>query len=921
MKKLSSLLLLFLLPLWAAASGHTVTITSHINVACNGGNNGGATASVSGGTGPFTYNWLPSGGTNATATNLSANSYTVVVTDQSDMSTATATVTITQPPALSASMSSTPACACNGTATGIASGGTAVYTYFWSPGGGNTSTITNRCVGTYTFTVMDANGCSLSSTVLITSVVSTSMSSTPAGCSNCSGTASVVASGGNTPYTYQWNNSQTTSTATSLCPNSTYSVTVTDINGCSNTGTVTVANSSGFTIGMSHVSPTCNNNGSCTATPNGGVAPYTYSWSNGGTTPTISNLPPGIYHVNITDFAGCTISASDTINPNNMLVGSAMVNAPETCNGANGSLMAMASGGVPPYFYQWSNNATTQLIGGLASGQYSCTIVDNAGCVTGQNVFLPTVNPMIVNLGTTAATCNVNDGTASPNITSGTAPYVYSWSNSSTAPSQTGLPAGMYGVTVTDANGCMSSDTSVVHSACDNLVTGQVYVDPNLNCVYDSGDQPLSLLYVIATPGNYVTHTDIYGNYSLNIPVTGTFTISLVNANGYVVHCPVSGSTTVSFATMSSVSSGNDFAVHIIPVQNLHVDMTSTIARPGFMMSYIIHYVNYSTVAINSTLTLNYDPLLTFISSTTPPSGNTPPQLVWNLGVLTPNQGGTITVDMLVPTLQNGGCIGCQLTSQVQIDPIAGDVYPIDNSVTDHRIIQGSLDPNYKECDAPGLDPNTGDILVSDSLLQYTIHFQNTGTDTAFNILIEDTLSQYLDPVTVIPGGSSHPYFYSMSNGVMRFQFFNILLPDSNTNEPASHGFVNYQVQRQPGLPVGTTITNTAYIYFDFNPAIITNTTINTIASPLGITLPEQASITVAPNPFSDEALIVPGSFGGGKPVHLQVFDVSGRCVVDRDKLSGSTVQLSRNAMPAGIYECRLTAADGNTAHCKIIIQ
>src|SRR5206468_3940716 len=148
-----------------------------------------------------------------------------------------------------------------------------------------------------------------------------------------------------------------------------------------------------------------------------------------------------------------------------------------------------------------------------------------------------------------------------------------------------------------------------------------------------------------------------------------------------------------------------------------------------------------------------------------------------------------------VPASQS---LSSRIHSRFEIDPIIGDFYQGDNVVLDSGIVTGSRDPNSKHVFPEGIGPN-GYILATDSVLRYTIHFQNNGTDTCFTVVVVDTLPGYLDPGTVIPGAADHPYTFDLSgNGVCTWRFDHILLPDSNTNEPASNGYLNFTIHQRP---------------------------------------------------------------------------------------------------------------------------
>src|SRR6056300_553214 len=304
-------------------------------VSCNGGTDGSASVSVSGGVSPYTYSW--SDGTNvvstaSTASTLSAGSYTVTVTD-ANSNTASASVTVTQPTALSASITGTNV-GCNGASTGSAdltvSGGTqgSGYTYSWSDGTSvvaTTEDLTNVAAGSYTVTVTDANSCTATASVTITepTALSASITGTNVGCNGAStGSADLTVSGG-TPgsgYTYSWSDGTsvvaTTEDLTNVAAGS-YTVTVTDANSCTATASVTITEPTALSATISSSNATGNgvSDGSATVTALGGTSPYTYSWN---TTPaqtgaTATGLSAGSYTVTVTDEDNCTTTQAVVI--------------------------------------------------------------------------------------------------------------------------------------------------------------------------------------------------------------------------------------------------------------------------------------------------------------------------------------------------------------------------------------------------------------------------------------------------------------------------------------------------------------------------------------------------------------------------------------------------------------------------------
>ncbi|RFS14187.1 hypothetical protein D0T08_21850, partial [Emticicia sp. C21] len=299
----------------------TTSITK-VDVSCNGGNNGSATVTPSGGTSPYTYQWSSGGGTAATTSNRSAGTYTVTVTDAKGC-TATATVTITQPNVLTASITKVDV-NCNGGNNGSATvtpvGGTSPYTYQWSSGGGTSATTSSRSAGTYTVTVTDAKGCTATATVTITqpNVLTASITKVDVNCNGGNnGSATVTPNGGTSPYTYQWSPGGGTAATTSNRSAGTYTVTVTDAKGCTATATVTITQPAALVASAGSDSPVCKGQ-TLNLTASGSI---NYSWSGPNLftstiqNPSITNVTSaanGIYTITVTNALGC--SATATIN-------------------------------------------------------------------------------------------------------------------------------------------------------------------------------------------------------------------------------------------------------------------------------------------------------------------------------------------------------------------------------------------------------------------------------------------------------------------------------------------------------------------------------------------------------------------------------------------------------------------------------
>ena len=223
----------------------------------------------------------------------------------------------------------------------------------------------------------------------------------------------------------------------------------------------------------------------------------------------------------------------------------------------------------------------------------------------------------------------------------------------------------------------------------------------------------------------------------------------------------------------------------------------------------------------------------------------------------------------------------------------------------DCQISRGSYDPNDKQGWPLGYGPDH--LIEPGQPLDYLIRFQNTGTDTAFTVVVVDTLAPWLDPVTVRPGASSHPYQFTLSEmGILNFRFDQILLPDSNVNEVASHGFIKFRVQQRDSVPLGTVITNRAGIYFDFNPPIITNETRHQVGRefvPSGTRdwgSSKTSTIRISPNPAAGDAVLRFESLTlqNGR---FDLYDGRGRFVLSRS-VWGDRVSLEGERLPSGMY-------------------
>lgn len=454
--------------------GPVASIFSITNVSCYGGNDGSATAGVVGGLPPITYSWSPSGGTGPTASGLTAGTYYVTVSDANGcVSLATTSPQITEPPQLTSNIT-TSNVSCfsgnNGSATVTASGGAPGYTYTWLPSATNGTVITSLSANTYSVQIMDQNNCILTSTYTIaqpTAAVSISMVSTSVTCfGGSNGTADAIASGGTGPYYYNWFPGNLFGHLVSNLPTNTYTVNVTDSQGCIETNTITVAEATPILLTTGSVNSNCSlANGQTSVSANGGTGSYTYSWSpSGGANAIETGLLAGSYSITVTDGNSCVATATQSVNDSPTPSLTVSQTASVSCfGGSNGALIANVVGGTGPFTYTWSpSGGNNQTASGLASSIYTVNITAANGCTAiASSSLIPQPTQQFSNINTTNVSCFAGtNGSATVTAGGGVSPYSFTWLPSSTTGSVvTGLSVGNYSVQINDANNCILTST------------------------------------------------------------------------------------------------------------------------------------------------------------------------------------------------------------------------------------------------------------------------------------------------------------------------------------------------------------------------------------------------------------------------------------------------------------------------------
>ncbi|MFN8712369.1 MAG: PKD domain-containing protein [Bacteroidota bacterium] len=554
----------------AGCSGtQTFTITSppvltstllQTNVLCNGGNTGTAAITAVGGVGNYTYSWSPAvanttnGNTN-TATGLSAISYVATIVDGNGCTT-TATFNVGEPPVLTAAATSTPA-TCNnpnGSVTATAGGGNGQYSYLWIPGNYTTATVTNLPAGLYGLQVTDANGCVALTTVTVASAatpVVSIASFTDVSCfSGNNGSATATNTGGVGPFTYSWSTGDTSATASNL-PAGTYTIVVTDANGCFDSAVVTITEPTQLTSTQSVVDVTCfgANTGTGTMTGTGGSGAYTFAWTpsvsstTNGNSNTGNSLAAGNYVCTITDANGCTTTQTLVITePPAITV--QMQSSPSYCNQPNGYVNAIGGGGTGNLSYVWNpGNLAQQSSNSIPPGNYSVTVTDQNNCQLTDTITVANTPGIVLagNPSTSVSCFGGNDGSASVSASGGVGTYTYAWfPNVSTTATATSLIAGNYVVIVVDTSGCSSTVTVTVTQPVQ--LTASAATNPAAVC--EGQSTTLSASPFGGTPGYTALWQpgNLTGLQTTFIPAaTGTYTLTLTDLNG----CTATAQTTV----------------------------------------------------------------------------------------------------------------------------------------------------------------------------------------------------------------------------------------------------------------------------------------------------------------------------------------------------------------------------------------
>lgn len=848
-----------------------------------------------------------------------------------------------------------------------AENGTGPYTYLWS-NSQTTEDIGNLSAATYTCTVTDMLGCITTAQATVThptelNVVILNQTLT---CVTPVTEVEAIVSGGTPPYSYTWSNGITTSEFFVEIPGF-YSLTVTDLNNCTKVANVAINQDVVPPVACTAPSPvlTCSNPMALLDANCSSMGPdFQFQWSspngnivNGGNSPVPLVDAPGIYFLTVTNVTnGCTsMIAIDVVADQVMpTIAGAGPDLELPCGGGILTLVGNGPGGAN-FTFAWTTTDGNILSGGNTlnplvnePGTYTllvvnvfngCTATDAMQVLPGGTGLCGTIEGQLWN--DTTLNCLTDAGE----------PALSGWIVRAESAQGT-----FFGVT--DANGQYQiqveagetySITAILPSlawaACPPipdvpvLNVGQTYFADDLllqklfNCPLlrvdiasgnlrrcfntnffsvsycNDGTNMAEDAFVLVTLDALVTpvsasiaYTDLgSGVYRFDVGDLETGECGSFHFNAHIDCSAANGQTICAeahiFPDSSCLPTNAQWSGASLKISSqcapdsVHFQIKNVgVGDMPNALEYIV--IEDQIMLMSAPIQLNAGESV-IVSA--PANGST-----WRLEMeQEPFHPGLSAPAISVEGCTTGGIFSTGFVNQ--FSPDDADAF-IDISC---REITGSYDPNDKQGFPKGY--GTQHYIRPGTPLEYLIRFQNTGNDTAFTVRLADTLSAWLDPATFRPGASSHPYTWDLSGaGVLSFLYENILLPDSNVNEPASHGFVKFNIQHRSDAPLETVIENTAHIYFDFNEAVVTNTTSHRLGEnfvTVGLWQPQQAQyrILVSPNPMVDQAVLEVKGLANPSGLQLQVFDLQGKLQMEASS-AGPVFSIQRGTLPEGIY-------------------
>ncbi len=775
------------------------------------------------------------------------------------------------------------------------------YQYSWA-GPVQLPNIPNPVVtvpGIYALFVFDSLQCWGGDTIVVTQDGSIPQVIITTGSTNCDGNTTLTAtlsSPGGGPFTYAWSTGET-SESIEAPPNTpgavpTYCVTVTNTDGgCSGAACMVLTTPSPLFIQINYFdSPFCNDSMGMWVGAQGGTQPYAFLWNNGVTASWQPDPPAGTYVVTVTDDRGCTEVASIVIE-----------NELDECANLEGYVLA-----------DWNTNCTKE-----ASDDGLTNTVVRITNAAGDEFFAYTNTDGFYRVELVAGTYTVTVSPANNLWIPCQASYTVTINPNQTVARDFLLqPEAICPAMTVDLNTpllrrCLTSYYSVLYcnqgtaQATDAHI--EIQFDPFLSII----DAGIAYTHLGSNLYRFDLGTVAFntcGSFWVSVVVSCDATLGQTHCSGAVIYptgaCEPANAQWSGASLQVQAECKTDSLEFVI--QNVGTGGTSG------PLDYVI--------IEDAVMLMQAPPPAIYLAPgathrfKVPANGAT-----WRVEVeQEPFHPGVSAPSQAVEGCANGGQFSVGLVNQFPLDD--NDPW-VDIDCTENV---GSYDPNDKQGFPVGygaahqIEPGTD--------IEYLIRFQNTGTDTAFTVVIRDTLSPWLDPASVRPGASSHPYTFDFfGDRNIKFTFDNILLPDSSTNLDGSQGFVSFRIAQKADVPLQTNILNSAAIFFDFNEPVITNTTVHRVGRDFVTVSAWQPFLSglelrVLPNPVAQSALLELRGIEGLQEWQVELRDATGRSVRTATA-TGTQWRFERSDLPAGLYLLQVRADGQLLGSGKVVLR
>lgn len=692
--------------------------------------------------------------------------------------------------------------------------------YQYSINGGSTfgsgNVFTSLTAGNYNVAIKNNLGCRFDTVLIVTSgtnAPSATYSVTNTSCGLNNGSAKILTKSGIAPLSIAWKLGATTistDTFINARPAGTYTLSITDSAGCIVQYTFVIQPSSAPNFAFIKTDQTCGlSNGSILANPTGGAAPFSYNWSNGGTSSSITGLTAGLYKLTFTDNNGCIKIDSTTLvayppitkNKNG-------TNA--TCGASNGTAQAIvSSGGTPPFIYTWSTGATTgnttatfHTITGLTGGKYKFTIQDSKGCIAIDSVIITASPALVVSVNRTNATCGVDNGAINLSILSGTPSYTFAWNDGATTQNRMGLAVGSYNVTVTDAIGCTATNGAVVSMLSSPVLTTTKF---NTTCGLNNGRITTNVSGA-APPITYAWSNGSTNTFIDNLAV-GVYTLTITDSFGCqkIKSDTITSSVYTNFTdsvvhTKCNLSNGQIYLKNVVGAPTISIlwsDGNTSATRTGLSpgnYSVLVQDGNGCTKSKTFTINTSNNPIpnLTItnalclnttgaISCTV--SGGTPAYTYnWSSGETTANITSKIAGTYSVTVTDINSCTGTSSgTILRRPSPTYQDSFRKARCGFDNGLIrlynivgskpfgfQWSNDANLKDSFAFGLPSQIIEVTITDSngcVVRDTFDLRTNGAIAITSSMVRSKCSDSTGKLIVTIVNGTSPYTIQWSNG------------------------------------------------------------------------------------------------------------------------------------------------------------